>query len=217
MVISEALARHPTMRKALFLTILLSLVSLRCAREGLISLEKGDPEDREIGHYISAVPFFPQSNYQCGPAAAALASVLNYYGCQVTPGEIAEAIYKKRLKGTLSIDLTLFARRRGFNARTFKGSISDLKGHISKDRPLIVFQDLGYPLLPIRHFSVVIGYDDAEGILVLHSGKRRNKVVSYERFLRSWAEMDYWTLLVLPNRGDGDSFDTPTSSKSSFS
>jgi len=215
MVISEASARHRTMRKALFFTILMGLVSLRCAREGLISLEKGDLEDREIRHYISDVPFFPQSNYQCGPAA--LASVLNYYGCQVTPGEIAEAIYEKRLKGTLSIDLTLFARRMGFNARTFKGSISDLKGHISRDRPLIVFQDLGYLLLPIRHFSVAIGYDDAEGILVLHSGKRAKKATPYKGFLRSWGKMDNWTLLVLPNRGDGDSFDTPTSSKSSFS
>ena len=123
-----------------------------------------------------------------------------------------EAIYKKRLKGTLSIDMILFARRMGFDARAYRGSISDLKGHISKDRPLIVFQDLGYPLLPIRHFSVAIGYDDAEGILILHSGKRINKIVSYERFLRSWARMDYWTLLILPNREAGDSLNLPTSS-----
>ena len=197
MVSSEASAHHRKMRKALFFTILMGLVSLRCAREGLVSLENGDLVDREIRHYISDVPFFPQSKYQCGPAT--LASVLNYHGSQVTPGEIAEAIYEKRLKGTLSIDLMLFARRMGFNAKSYKGSISDLKGHISRDRPLIVFRDLGYPLLPIRHFSVVIGYDDAKGILVLHSGKRRNRLISYEKFLRSWAEMDYWTLLVLPN------------------
>jgi len=198
------------MRNALFLTILMGLISLRCAREGLISLEKGDLEDREIRHYISDVPFFPQSKYQCGPAS--LASVLNYHGCLVTPEEIAEAIYEKQLKGTLNVDLFLFARRMGFNASAFKGSISDLKDSISKERPLIVFQDLGYPLLPVRHFSVVIGYDDAKGILVLHSGKRKNKVISYERFLRSWAKMDYWTLLILPTTRDGDSFDTSTSS-----
>ena len=201
MVVSEVFLCTRTMRKTLFLAILVGLVSLRCGRQGYIPLEKGGPEDREIGHYISNVPFFTQSKYQCGPAA--LASVLNYYGCRVTPDEIAEAIYRKRLKGTLSIDLTLFARRMGFNARAFKGSISDLKGHISKDRPLIVFQDLGYSLLPIRHFSAVVGYDDVKGILVLHSGKRKNKVISYEKFLRSWAEMDYWTLLILPTWGDG--------------
>ena len=200
------------MRNALFLTtlILMGLISLRCAREGLFPLEKGDLEDREIRHYISDVPFFPQSKYQCGPAS--LASVLNYHGCRVTPEEIAEAIYKKQLKGTLNVDLFLFARRMGFNASAFKGSIADLKDAISKERPLIVFQDLGYPLLPVRHFSVVIGYDHAKKILVLHSGKRKNKVISYERFLRSWAKMDYWTLLILPTSRDGDSFDTSTSS-----
>jgi ABC-type bacteriocin/lantibiotic exporter with double-glycine peptidase domain len=210
MVVLETLACHRTMRNALFLTILMGLIFLRCAREGLISLEKGDLEDREIRHYISDVPFFPQSKYQCGPAS--LASVLNYHGCLITPEEIAEAIYEKQLKGTLNVDLFLFARRMGFNASAFKGSISDLKDSISKERPLIVFQDLGYPLLPVRHFSVVIGYDDAKGILVLHSGKRKNKVISYERFLRSWAKMDYWTLLILPTTRDGDSFDTSTSS-----
>ncbi|NIS60449.1 MAG: PA2778 family cysteine peptidase [Proteobacteria bacterium] len=210
MVVSEALGRHRTTRWVLFLTMLLGLISLRCARQDLIPVGKADPEDPAIRHYISDVPFFAQSKYQCGPAA--LASVLNYYGCRVTQGKIVEAIYKKRLKGTLSIDMILFARRMGFDARAYKGSISDLKSHILKDRPLIVFQDLGYPLLPIRHFSVVIGYDDAEGILILHSGKRIDKVVSYERFLRSWARMDYWTLLILPNGEAGDSLDLPTSS-----
>jgi ABC-type bacteriocin/lantibiotic exporter with double-glycine peptidase domain len=210
MVIPKALGHHRTIRKALFLTLVVGLISLRCARDDLIPVEKAAPEGPDIRHYISDVPFFPQSKYQCGPAA--LASVLNYYGCRVSQGTIVEAIYKKRLKGTLSIDMTLFARRMGFNARAYRGSLTDLKGHILKDRPLIVFQDLGFPLLPIRHFSVVIGYDDAEGILVLHSGKRINKVISYERFLRSWAEMDYWTLLILPNREDGDSSDMPTSS-----
>jgi ABC-type bacteriocin/lantibiotic exporter with double-glycine peptidase domain len=213
MVISKALGHHRTMRKALFLTVSLGLISIGCARQGFIQVQTAGTEDTEIRHYISDVPFFPQSKYQCGPAA--LASVLNYYGCRVNQGTIVEAIYKKRLKGTLSIDMTLFARRMGFDARAYRGSLTDLKGHILKDRPLIVFQDLGYPLLPIRHFSVVIGYDDAEGILVLHSGKRINKVISYERFLRSWAEMEYWTLLILPNGEEWDSSDLPTSSWSS--
>jgi ABC-type bacteriocin/lantibiotic exporter with double-glycine peptidase domain len=198
------------MRKAFSLAMLVGLVSLHCARQDIIPPKQGLLQGGETRYYITDVPFFPQSKYQCGPAS--LASVLNYHGCRVTPEEIAEAIYEKRLKGTLNVDLFLFARRMGFNASAFKGSISDLKDSISKERPLIVFQDLGYPLLPVRHFSVVIGYDDAKGILVLHSGKRKNKLISYERFLRSWAKMDYWTLLILPTSRDGDSFDTSTSS-----
>jgi ABC-type bacteriocin/lantibiotic exporter with double-glycine peptidase domain len=208
MVVSATSLYNRTMKRGLFLMILMGLVSVGCARHGFIPLEKGRAEEPENRHYISDVPFFPQSEYECGPAA--LASVLNYYGCRITPDEIAKAIYRKRLKGTLSMDLLLFAQGMGVFVRAYRGDLTDLKDQILKDRPLIVFQDVGYPLLPIRHFSVVIGYDDAEGTLVFHSGNRKNKVISYERFLRSWAEMDYWTLLILPNNGDADQFETPT-------
>jgi ABC-type bacteriocin/lantibiotic exporter with double-glycine peptidase domain len=196
MVAFRDIGCYPAMGRALSLTLLVGLISLGCSPKGLIPPEKGGPADREVRHYIPDVPFFPQSTFQCGPAA--LASVLNYYGCPVTPGEIAKAIYSERLRGTLSIDLILFAQRMEFNASPYSGSLADLKGHIGRNHPLIVFQDLGYPLLPIHHFSVVIGYDETRGILILHSGKRRNKTISYERFLRSWAKMDFWTLLILP-------------------
>ncbi len=198
------------MRKALSLAMLVGLVFLYCARQGLIPAERGLLQGGETRYYITDVPFFPQSKYQCGPAS--LASVLNYHGCRVTPEEIAKAIYRKRLRGTLNIDLLLFAQGMGVFVKAYRGDLTDLKDQISKDRPLIVFQDLGFPLLPIRHFSVVVGYDDAEGILILHSGRQRDKAVSYRKFLRSWREMDYWTLLILPNLGAGDYFDMPTSS-----
>lgn len=184
------------MRKALAVAVSVGLMCICCARKDLAHLEGGLSQDRAVRHYIPDVPFFPQSEYQCGPAS--LASVLNYYGCPITPGEISRAIYEKSLKGSLSIDLVLYARRMGLSARAYRGNLTDLKNHISKDRPLIVFQDLGYPLLPLRHFSVVIGYDEAEGALILHSGKQRDKVTSYGRFARSWREVDYWTLLILP-------------------
>ena len=201
MVVTDASLYHRTMKRTLFLTILMGLVSLGCPRQGLTPHEKGRAEDPESRHYISDVPFFPQSEYECGPAA--LASVLNYYGYGVTPEEIAKAIYRKRLRGTLSMDLLLFAQGMGVFVRAYRGDLTDAKDQISKDRPLIVFQDVGYPLLPIRHFSVVIGYDETKGILILHSGKRANKAIPYKGFLRSWAKMDNWTLLILPNREAG--------------
>jgi ABC-type bacteriocin/lantibiotic exporter with double-glycine peptidase domain len=185
------------LRKALALGLSVGLVWVSCAREDLAHLGGDLPQDRKVRHCIPKVPFYPQSKYQCGPAS--LASVLNYYGFPVTPGEIANAIYEKRLRGTLSIDLVLYAQRVGFSAKAYRGNLTDLKSHVSKDRPLIVFQDLGYPILSIPHFSVVVGYDDAEGNLILHSGKQTDKVTSYGRFLRTWREMDYWTLLILPN------------------
>ncbi|NIW44576.1 MAG: hypothetical protein GWN30_07355, partial [Gammaproteobacteria bacterium] len=58
------------------------------------------------------VPFFPQLDYQCGPAS--LAGVLNYYGDHVGPDEIAEAIYRENIRGTVSLDMVLYVRKRGF-------------------------------------------------------------------------------------------------------
>lgn len=182
--------------------ILVGLISSRCAREGFLPPEKEGPEDRDIKHYISDVPFFPQSRYQCGPAS--LASVLNYHGCRITPEEIGDVIYTRELKGTLSIDLILFAQRMGFKAKAYRGNVADLKSHVAVNRPLVVFHNVGRPLLTIRHFSVVIGYDDTKGIIILHSGKHRDKVISYGRFLKSWEEMDYWTLLIRPRGEDGN-------------
>jgi ABC-type bacteriocin/lantibiotic exporter with double-glycine peptidase domain len=185
------------LRKALALAVSVGLMPICCARNDLAHLERRLSPARETRHYIPGVPFFPQSKHQCGPAS--LASVLNYYGCPITPEEIAEKIYEKRLKGSLGIDLLLYAQRMGFSAKAYRGTLTDLKDHVSKGQPLIVFQDLGYPPFPVRHFSVIIGYDEGKGVLILYSGKQRDKVTSYGRFLRSWREMDYWTLLILPS------------------
>ena len=42
--------------------------------------------------YVEGVSFYPQTEYQCGPAS--LAAVLNYWGKSVSPEEIAEAIFQ---------------------------------------------------------------------------------------------------------------------------
>ncbi len=202
MVVPEALHSGLRLRTALIFMVFMGLISSRCAGGAFIPQEIGGKEARDSSHYISDVPFFPQSRYQCGPTS--LASVLNYYGCRITPEEIADVIFRRELKGTLSIDLILFAQRMGFEANAYRGNVADLKGHIAGNRPLIVFQNAGSPLLPLRHYSVVIGYDDTKGIVILHSGRRRDKVISYDRFLRSWEELDYWTLLILPRGGDGN-------------
>jgi ABC-type bacteriocin/lantibiotic exporter with double-glycine peptidase domain len=199
MVVPEALPSGMRMRRILITMVFVGLISSRCAGGAFIPQEKGGKEDRDTSHYISDVPFFPQARYQCGPAS--LASVLNYYGCRITPEEIADAIFRRELKGTLSIDLILFAQRMGFEASAYRGTVADLQGHVAGNRPLIVFQNVGDPFLSLRHYSVVIGYDDTKGIIILHSGKHRDKVISYDRFLRSWEEMDYWTLLILPRGG----------------
>lgn len=153
------------------------------------------------GHLLAGVPFIPQAEYQCGPAA--LAMVLQYHGLRVSPDEIAQALAIPSLRGTLNLDLERYARRRGLDARAFPGTLARAKDELRRGRPLIVFQDLGAPpRYPVPHFAVLVGYDDRAGAVVLHSGTTAYRVVPYADFERTWARQRGWTLLVT-RAGDG--------------
>ncbi|HEV8675048.1 MAG TPA: PA2778 family cysteine peptidase [Methylomirabilota bacterium] len=147
-------------------------------------------------HLISTVPFIPQEEFQCGPAT--LAMVLQYYGAAVGQDEIARELYLPSIRGTLNLDLEFYARRRGFQARSFAGTLERVKDELRRDRPLIVFQDLGVTGYPVPHFAVLLGYDDRTRAVVLHSGTTPYRIVSYAEFERSWARRRAWTLLITP-------------------
>src|ERR1051325_3239401 len=63
---------------------------------------------------LKDVPFFPQTEYQCGPAA--LATVLNTYGVKVTPEDLVPEVYLPARKGSLQIEMLAAARRHGLVA-----------------------------------------------------------------------------------------------------
>jgi ABC-type bacteriocin/lantibiotic exporter with double-glycine peptidase domain len=147
------------------------------------------------GHLIAGVPFIPQDEYQCGPAS--LAMVLQYHGAAVGQEEIARALYLPSVRGTLNLDLEFYARRRGFEARAFAGTLEAAKVELRRGRPLIVFQDLG-AVFAVPHFAVLLGYDDRARSVVLHSGTDAYRVVPYDEFERTWARRRGWTLLVTP-------------------
>src|SRR5262249_53983998 len=79
--------------------------------------------------------------YQCGPAA--LAMVLRYYGADADEAAIGRALYLPSARGTLNLELELYARRQGFRARSFAGTLEWAKTELARDRPLVIFQDLG--------------------------------------------------------------------------
>ena len=142
------------------------------------------------------VPFFPQPSGQCGPGA--LASVLNYWNAKTTPEEIAKKVDLPRLKGALPFDLTHYARSKGFRASSFKGNIRDLQEKLGRGRPLVAFLNLGTTFFPVGHFLVVTGIDPEKKLIIVHSGMRQNKAVSYDRFITAWKGGGYWTLEVTP-------------------
>ncbi|UCG78527.1 MAG: peptidase C39 family protein [Nitrospirota bacterium] len=145
---------------------------------------------------ISDVPFFPQEEFQCGPAS--LAGVLNFRGVRVTPEEIAGEIYSRSARGTLNIDLMIYASKRGLISRQYQGGIDDLMARIDNGDPVILLVDLGVSLYKIHHFMVVKGYtDDA---IIANSGRDEGKVISMDKLRRMWKKTGYWTLLITEDR-----------------
>lgn len=141
---------------------------------------------------INDIPFFPQEKYQCGPSA--LAAVLNYYGISVTPEEIAADIFSRSARGTLDFDMVVYAERKGMNVSQYSGDISDLKGAVAENLPVIVLVDNGFSVYRNYHYMVVTGFDDY-GIMV-NSGRERGKYIREKEFLSTWKKTDFWTLVL---------------------
>jgi ABC-type bacteriocin/lantibiotic exporter with double-glycine peptidase domain len=184
----------PIQLSCAFLLLLVAGAGLGCARASLDAVRAH--VEAGHGHLIAGVPFIPQETYQCGPAS--LAMVLRFYGAEVVPDEIAAELYLPSARGTVNFDLEFYARRRGFQARSFRGTLKGAKDELRRGRPLIVFQDLGFASYPVPHFAVLLGYDDRAGVVVLHSGTTPYRVVSYAEFERTWGHRRAWTLLVTP-------------------
>ena len=138
-----------------------------------------------------------QSNrYYCGPTA--MASILSFYGLGVDIDEIAEKIYRPELKGAITMDVFLYAKERGLQAKLYRGSMEDLKDSIRAGTPLILFVDMGYGFFPMGHYIIPVGFSDDYGVVLAHSGSDEALPISYKRLLRAWKKTGYSTILIRP-------------------
>jgi len=151
----------------------------------------GTPPQREI----ASVPFFPQDEYQCGPAA--LAMVLAWSGLDVKPAELTEKVYTASLQGSLQPAMIAGARRSGRLAYVISGTETLIR-EIAAGHPVIVLQNLGLSWIPVWHYAVAVGYDTPRDEVMLHSGLDARQRLSMPVFQNTWARAGDWGLLVLP-------------------
>lgn len=147
---------------------------------------------------IREIPFFPHKNdeYMCGPSA--LASVLNFYGTRVKSDDVASKIFVPEIKGTLTIDLFLYAKSLGFGVKFYNGGLGDLKLRIRRGTPLILFLNMGTDFYPIGHYVVPTGFNDEKETVYAHSGMERDRAFSYGKLLDAWGSAGFQTLLITP-------------------
>jgi tetratricopeptide (TPR) repeat protein len=144
---------------------------------------------------VAGVPFHPQQEQYCGPAA--LATVLGWSGLPARQDAIASEVFTPAREGTLGHDLVGAARRHGRLAVEV-ADLPSLLGELAVGHPVLVLQNLGLEWYPQWHFAVAVGYDLGTNELALRSGEERRRVVSLDTFARTWARAGRWALVVLP-------------------
>ncbi len=144
---------------------------------------------------LANTPFFPQSDYHCGPAA--LATVLQYSGVPVTPLELVPEVYVPSKKGSFQVELLAAARRHGRLAYVIAPQFTDIVAELRAGRPVLVMQNLALARLPVWHYAVVVGVDSERGVVLLRSGTTQRLAMPVPKFLRSWRLAGNWGFVAL--------------------
>jgi tetratricopeptide (TPR) repeat protein len=152
------------------------------------------PENLPSAYELEAVPFFPQEAYQCGPAALAMA--INWSGLPVQPDDLADQVYTPSRKGSLQVAIIAAARRQGRLAYEIS-ALESLFPEIAAGYPVIILQNLGLSWIPVWHYAVVIGYDQAQESVILRSGTTPRKVMPFDVFEKTWKRSNYWGITIL--------------------
>jgi len=160
-----------------------------------------DPQTIPPSHAIRGVPFAAYRSNWCGPAA--LAAVLQFYGESVTAEDIAKDIYLPDYRGTLNLDLLLYARKRGFDAWAGEGDADTIKRSVAQDRPVICMVRESGRLADRNHYVVVRGYDSVRGVWLADSGDSKEEARRIDDFERRWRDCSHWMLVVRGKRPPG--------------
>ncbi|MGD9835558.1 MAG: PA2778 family cysteine peptidase [Piscinibacter sp.] len=148
---------------------------------------------------LAATPFFPQTEYHCGPAA--LATVLAGWpdiGREATPQRLGDEVFLPARTGTLQIEMIAGARRHGAVATKLPGTLEALLRELQAGHPVVVLQNLGLSWYPAWHYAVLVGYDLEAGDVILRSGTTERQVLPMRTFEHTWVRAGSWAFVALP-------------------
>ena len=145
---------------------------------------------------LTEVPFFPQRDYECGPAA--LATVLTHAGARVTVDELVKEVYIPARRGSLQAEMLAAPRRHDVVSYRLAPRFEDVLREIATGTPVIVLQDYGVWPISLWHYAVVVGYDADTGEVVLRSGEKRRLTMPLAVLEYTWKESKYWAMVTVP-------------------
>lgn len=150
----------------------------------------------ETANELESVPFYPQDQYQCGPAA--LATVMQYRNIDVLPDDLVGKIYIPEKQGSLQIEIVAATREKGLMPYVVEPKLTAILAQIEAGHPVLVMQNLAYQWMPYWHYAVVVGFDVAKNELIMRSGETKRWQTTFAAFERTWARADYWGLVIVP-------------------
>ncbi|NEZ04946.1 PA2778 family cysteine peptidase [Wenzhouxiangella sp. XN201] len=177
------------MRLAVFLTLIAALSG--CAGLRLADELDGLPDRANL----AGVPFHPQTEYHCGPAA--LATVLEHGGSTVDYQSLVERVYVPGRRGSLQAEMMAAIRTHGRLAYRLSGQLHDVLAEVSAGRPVLVLENQGLPGRPVWHYAVVVGYDVDRNRILLRSGTERELSMSARRWFSRWERAGRWAVAAI--------------------
>ena len=160
------------------------------------ALREQRPAELPTRAELKEVPFFPQEEYQCGPASIAMA--MNAAGASVTPEAMVEQVYLPARQGSLQIEMLVAPRRHGLIAYELEPQFTDLLREVAAGTPVVVLENYRLRWWPLWHYAVIVGYDLETGEILRHSGTKQRQTMPFPVFEYVWKDEGYWAMVVVP-------------------
>lgn len=143
---------------------------------------------------LADVPFFPQEDYQCGPAA--LATIMAYAGEKVVPDDLVPEVYIPARKGSLQVEMLAAPRRHRLVSYALAPKLEDVLREVSAGTPVILLH--GYGVWPLKywHYAVVVGFDRERGEAILRSGMKERMTMPFAVLEYTWKESAHWAMVT---------------------
>ncbi len=180
---------------ALLAGVVLALVLAGCAVQTPRLLAE-PPADLPRRVELADTPFFPQEEFQCGPAA--LATVLSAAGLPTRPDDVVDQVFLPAREGSLQLEMLAGSRRHGAVATRIPGTLEAVMRETAAGHPVVVLQNLGLSWIPYWHYATIIGYDLDEGDFVLRSGTTERLELAMRTFEHTWDRSERWAFVALP-------------------
>lgn len=143
---------------------------------------------------LTNTPFFPQDEYQCGPAAVAM--LLGSSGVFVIPDMLTAALYIPKRQGALQLEILGTVRRHNRIPYQVRPEIGAVVAELRAGRPVLVLQNLGLRTIPTYHYAVAVGAL-SDGRIVLRSGSAERLVMELGEFEKTWKLAGSWGIVAL--------------------